>query len=233
MRIMPVLAVAAALLGACAHGVPGRDVRAEARRAVSERMPALEVCLPVGFTDAGGPEGAFAILAEMQANGAYAFEPGRRGRFDALVEAGLLTLEEVVRGQSEVPVRIYRLTPLGAEHYRQSELSADGSGSPPRFCYGRGEAVRIWEIDWTDWGGCAEALYVSVLYRYGIFPDWAETPALRAAFPDWIGRASADVVRYRRLTFLRIGERWQPGRFNAAHSTCVSPRRTRHRRLGA
>lgn len=224
------------MLGACAHRLPGRDIRLEALRAVSETMPSVQICLPVGFTDPDSPiEDGFAMFAEAQPNDGFAFDRVRQARFDALVAAGLLTLEATAmrRGSIETPIRIYRATPLGEQHRRPAEIgSDDGLGFEPRFCYGRGDIVRVWDIDWTDFGGCAEALYASVLYTYGTFPEWAQNPSLQAAFPAWVGRAGADVVRYRRLTFLRRGDRWVPGRFNAAHSNCVSERRTRNRRFG-
>ena len=104
--LLPALACAA-----CAHGEADRSLRAEAERAVAERLGSEGICLPTGFSDDNaGPAGDEGIA--MVAEAGRGFDAQRQARLDALAEAGLLTVRTAVRGDG-TPLRIYRRTPLG------------------------------------------------------------------------------------------------------------------------
>lgn len=231
MHFLKSLPAALAVLCTAAWAAPRRDIRQEALSAASATVPHLQICLPVGFTDEDSPiDDGFSMFAELQPDGSFVFDSARQAKFDALAAAGLLSLEatRMRRGTRETPIRLYRKTPLGAAHFRGPELgTSDEMAREPRVCYGQGQIVRVWEIDWTDHGGCGESLAASVLYTYRMIPEWADHPAIRATFPEWIGRAGAGAVRYQRLTFVGGRDGWIQDWIHHAYSTCIPNRRTR------
>jgi hypothetical protein len=206
MRFAAILLPAAAC-AACAHGGADRASRAEAEQAVAARLGSEGICLPTGFSDDNaGPAGDEGIA--MVAEAGTGFDARRRTRLDALAEAGLLTVRPASRGDG-TPLRIYRLTPLGERHFHGAELGLGPPHNQPRFCYGSAVPLRLWQIERSDGGGCGpETLHVSVLFTYRDIPEWAEHPSLRTAFPEWVGRADADIVRYSRLAFERTSQGW-------------------------
>lgn len=206
MRFARILLLAASC-AACAHGGADRASRAEAEQAVAARLGSEGICLPTGFSDDGtGPAGDEGIA--MVAEAPSGFDARRQARLDALAEAGLFTVRTASRGDG-TPLRIYSLTPLGDRHFHGAELGVGPPHDEPRFCYGSAVALRLWQIERSDGGGCGPAtLHVSVLFTYRDIPDWAEHPSLRTAFPEWIGRADADIVRYSRLAFQHTSQGW-------------------------
>ena len=156
-------------------------------------------------------------------------------RYDALAAAGLLSVEQELRGSgdSRFAMRIYRMTPLGQEHFRPAELAVrdDRLGATPRFCYGVGDPVQVFDIYWMEIAGCAEGLQFDILYTLTAIPAWAEHSSLRAEFPESVSGAGAEAVRHRRLTFVRTGNRWTRGELTDAFTRCETRRPTRERRL--
>jgi hypothetical protein len=208
MRILALLMLAGLVAG-CAHIRTGRALRAEAEQAVDTRLATEGVCLIVGSGDDDAGDAAEDGIA-LVARPGTGFDSARRARLDALAEAGLLTVDSTRRRGDGAALRIYRFTELGERHLRGPELGLGPPENQARFCYGRSAPVRLMQIDWSSSGGCGpDRLQVGLLFVYREIPEWAEHPSLRAAFPEWVGRAGADVVRYQSLGFERTGRGWE------------------------
>jgi hypothetical protein len=222
------------LLAACAHRPSDRELRSKALWAALQAEAPLAVCLPVHYSNESEPPD-LALAGRPKPDSGYDFPPDLLRRYDALAAAGLFRVEQEVRGNGDArfAMRIYRMTPLGQEHFRPAEIGVrdDSLGAEPRFCYGSYNAIRALDLYWMEIAGCAEGLHFSLLYTLSGIPAWAEHPSLRAAFPESISGAGAEAVRHRRLTFIRIGDRWTRGELTDAFTRCgpgVQPASAEH-----
>jgi hypothetical protein len=236
MRTAALLTIGVTLLGACAHRPPDQALRSTALWAAREAGAPLVACLPIHYTNESDSEtGDLLLSGRSNSRGGYDFPSEVLRRYDALAAAGLFRVEQEIRGSGSerFPMRIYRMTSLGQEHFRPPELESldDPMGTTPRFCYGEFSAVRAFDIYWMEIAGCAEGLQFDLLYTLGNIPAWAQHSALRTEFAESVSGSDAGAVRHRRLTFVKIGERWTRGRLTDAYSHCETRNPTRERRL--
>lgn len=117
----------------------------------------------------------------------------QRAPFDALVDAGLLKVEETtIEAKAglfadtvqKVPVRAYDLTDAGTRAISTKRETTAFSSPSQHFCYG---TPKVDEIDQFTEPGDAMGMKVSqVSYRYHIadLPAWAKNTLMQAAFPQ-------------------------------------------------
>jgi len=125
-----------------------------------------------------------------------------RAPFDALVDAGLLQVEETTisakvglfgNQDREVPVRAYDLTDAGRKAISTEGEKTAFSSPSQRFCYGTPSVDEI--VQFTEPADAMGVKVSRVAYRYHLkdLPDWARNEKMQLAFPQ-LKKDTADSI---------------------------------------
>src|SRR3546814_717918 len=125
----------------------------------------------------------------------YAIESRARERapFDALVEAGLMSVEEATISVKaglfgdqtrDLPVRAYDLTEEGKKVVSSEGEKTAFSSPAHRFCYGVPNVDEV--LQFTEPADAMGVKISQVTYRYHLrdLPEWARNERVQAAFPQ-------------------------------------------------
>lgn len=93
------------------------------------------------------------------------------------------------------------------------------------LCYGGRTLVSLVEVGRPFDTGCGIIRRVSFLYYHGGFPDWADHPLVRAAYPEALRARDENVVRHDWMWLARAGGGWTRTEYDPIHSSCVPPSR--------
>lgn len=135
--------------------------------------------------------------------------------FDALVDAGLLTVKEATISvkaglfgdqQSEIPVRAYDLSEDGKAAVLVEGEKTVFSMPSHRFCYGIPTVDEV--VQFTEPADAMGVKVSQVSYRYHLKdpPDWATNEKMLAAFPQ-LARDTAESIEARTAVIL-TNEGW-------------------------
>lgn len=196
MRSIALLALGAVSLPLAACSNPKEASKGNFEHAINAWIEKNPPCLnlpdstvtPDGAGDAAFPR--YVDASPVTARFAIENRQRRQAPFDALVDAGLMKVQEtripvkmMFGGAKEVPVRAYDLTDAGKKAVSsEGEKSAFG---PPRqkLCYGTPTVDEI--VQFTEPADALGVKMSRVTYRYHLkdLPDWAQNAKMRAAFP--------------------------------------------------
>jgi hypothetical protein len=206
MKSLGFVLAGALVLGTAGCADPKEASKGNFEKAINDWIGTNPPCLSIPGSsikaaDSDAPFPRFVDASPVTAK--YAVESRQRqlAPFDAMVDAGLLRVEETtIKAKSgwgndvhEVPVRSYDLTEAGKNALTTKGEKTAFLEPSQQFCYGKPQVDEI--VQFTEPGDAMGMKVAQVSYRYhlGDLPQWAKNQKMRAAFPQ-LERDSKDSI---------------------------------------
>jgi hypothetical protein len=202
------LAAAALCSGCAVTSVPSKDeyraIFTQVVRKSFDESKVNNVCLPPLF--GLGPLGPEAIEINLENDFRTLQSPlGRASQMKALESVGLVVGVESERMLNNKPQKVvtYRRTDKGATYF-----------SGGTFCYARAELDSI--VKWKGPVVLGEYRVAWVYYttRTTALADWAQTPAVLAAFPTVAAMVKGDAPKTRQIAIDLSSEGWDVAEYS-------------------
>ena len=196
MRLTGIVCVAALAVAGCSD--PKEASKGNFETAINAWIEKNPPCLSIPRSNVRGANANDApfprYLNASPVTAQYAVESRARERapFDAMVDAGLMKVEEATvsvkplfgNQNRDVPVRAYDLTDAGKKTLSSEGEKTAFSSPSQRFCYGTPTVDEI--VQFTEPADAMGDKISQVSYRYHLkdLPDWARNEEMQTAFPQ-------------------------------------------------